>query len=484
MHTEYYAVVEENNELLVSNEIRTTSAGVDGKPRNSIGCLNRFSISKGKRYGNRYSSQIRFHSLVTHEKLRGRELLLDGYMTKGNTVQKLYGGKEYEIERYQGEHANEYCVYEIKNGVRDGTAELFDDGMMKMRWTMKNGVRDGSYVLLDKGVVVGEGDWVELGKEEEKVMENRQIGLRMVIRSNGMVVYEGGFNKSLERDGLGLEFENGVLKRCGEWRDNELIEWKQRFVNEKEMIEYGKGSSHDLFSHRPVYVGGYVYDETSGVVKRNGWGRVLNEWSGICEYESEWENGVEVEEKRMILNDGWYCEHTTKESTRQAITGEKRIPLPSPSNWIVLPDSLSGVIRTIRELKLRRFGFTRSRFSEFKLCGCNNLIRITIEDNCFGNARLFEIDDLSELESIEIGGKSFTRCTDEDQIMEGAPLDGVFRIANCPKLTTIQVEDWSFSDYHTFELTNLPSLCTVELGDWFAYWASSFSLSGFFRWRM
>jgi hypothetical protein len=91
---------------------------------------------------------------------------------------------------------------------------------------------------------------------------------------------------------------------------------------------------------------------------------------------------------------------------------------------------------------------------------------------------------LSELESIEIGGKSFTRCTDEDQIMEGAPLDGVFHIANCPKLTTIQVEDWSFSDYHTFELTNLPSLCTVELGDWFAYWASSFSLSGFFRWRM
>ena len=130
MHTEYYAVVEENNELLVSNEIRTTSAGMDGKPRNTMGCSNRFSISKGKRYGNRYSSQIRFHSLVTLEKLRGRELLLDGYMTKGNTVQKLYGGKEYEIERYQGEHANEYCVYEIKNGVRDGTAELFDDGMM------------------------------------------------------------------------------------------------------------------------------------------------------------------------------------------------------------------------------------------------------------------------------------------------------------------------------------------------------------------
>lgn len=419
---------------------------------------------------------------MTLEKLRGGELLLDGYLTKGNFVQKLYGGKEYEIERYQGEHANEYCVYEVKDGVRDGTAELFDDGMMKMRWTMKNGVRDGSYVLYDKGVAVGEGKWMELGKDEEKVMENRRNGMMMVIRTNGVVVYEGGFNKSLERDGLGLEFENGMLKRCGEWRNNELIEWKQRFVNEKEMIEYGKGSSHDLLSHRPVYCGGYVYDETSGVVKRNGWGRVLNEWSGVCEYESEWENGVENEEMRMTLNDGWYCEHTTKESTRQAITGAKRVILPSPRSLAVLPDSLFSVILTIRELKIRKYGFTKARFTQFKLCGLSNLTRITIEEHSFGNARLFEIDGLSELESIEIGGKSFTCCKDEDEIMGSAPLDGTCRIVNCPKLTRIQMDDWSFSDYHSFELSNLPLLQSIDLGDWFAYWASSFSLTGSIHW--
>ena len=406
-------------------------------------------------------------------------MLLDGYMTKGSFIQKLYGGKEYEIEQYQGEHANEYCVYEVKDGVRDGTAELFDDGMMKLRWTMKNGVRDGSYILFDKGVAIGEGKWVELGKDEEKVMENRRNGMVMVIRTNGMIVYEGSFNKSMERDGLGLEYENGVAKRCGEWRNNELIEWKQRFVNEKEMIEYGKGSSHHLFSHRPVYVGGYVYDETSGIMKRNGRGRVLNEWSGVCEYESEWENGVEKEEKRMVLNDGWYCEHATKESTRQAITGEKRIVLPSPSNWVVLPDSLSGVICTIRELRIHKFGFTKARFTQFKLIGIHNLTRVTMEDNCFGNARLFEIDGLSELESIEIDGKCFTRCKDEDEIMGSAPVDGVCRIVNCPKLLSIQMGDWSFSDYHSFELSNLPSLQSVELGDWFSYWASSFSLTGF-----
>ena len=93
------------------------------------------------------------------EEWKGAELLLNGYSTRGKTIYKSYGGREYEIERYQGEHANEYCVYEVKDGVRDGTAELFDDGMVKMRWTMKQGVRDGSYVLFDKGVVVREGTW-------------------------------------------------------------------------------------------------------------------------------------------------------------------------------------------------------------------------------------------------------------------------------------------------------------------------------------
>ena len=59
-------------------------------------------------------------------------------------VRKSVRGKEYEIERYQGDHANEYCVYEVKDGVRDGTAELFDNGMVKMeneewsaRWSLR-----------------------------------------------------------------------------------------------------------------------------------------------------------------------------------------------------------------------------------------------------------------------------------------------------------------------------------------------------------
>lgn len=167
----------------------------------------------------------------------------------------------------------------------DGTAELFDDGMVKMRWTMKQGVRSGSYVLFEKGVVVREGSWNDVGNNEEIVFENRRSQRTMVIRFNGEKVYEGGFNDKMERSELGYEYENGKLKWFGEWKNNSLVELKQRFVDDEEMIEYAQGSATDLLSRKPIYIGGYQLDEKSGLMKRNGRGRVLNEWTGVCVYE-------------------------------------------------------------------------------------------------------------------------------------------------------------------------------------------------------
>ena len=249
--------------------------------------------------------------------------MMTDYLTRGQILKKSYGGKEYEIERYQGEHENEYGVFEVKNGVRDGTAELFDDGIVKMRWTMKNGVREGSYVLFDKGVVTGEGKWEDIGKSEDRVVENRRSGLIMVIHFNNAIIYEGGFNEKMQRNGFGLEYENGVLKRGGEWKDDELVYLSQRFLNDSEMIEYSSGSTYDLFSHRPVYIGGYCKDELSGQIVRDGRGRVLDEWSGVCEYESEWDGGKELTDRRVTLREGWYCGHEHQQSTRRVVTGDE-----------------------------------------------------------------------------------------------------------------------------------------------------------------
>ena len=101
----------------------------------------------------------------------------------------------------------------------------------------------------------------------------------------------------------------------------------------------------------------------------------------------------------------------------------------------------------------------------------HSLKRIVIGDRCFGKVRVFELDGLDELESVEIGQDSF-RISDKERN------DGDYRIVNCPKLKSIQIGDYSFGDYHSFELNNLSSLQSIDIGmDCFIY-APSFSLTG------
>ena len=113
----------------------------------------------------------------------------------------------------------------------------------------------------------------------------------------------------------------------------------------------------------------------------------------------------------------------------------------------------------------------------FNITNNGNLKRIVIGDNCFGTMRVFELDGLSELESVVIGQKSFTYAKDINAIKKSRRTDGDLRIANCPKLKTLQIGDWSFSDYHSFELNNLPSLQSIEMSNYCFYYALSLSLT-------
>ena len=100
-----------------------------------------------------------------------------------------------------------------------------------------------------------------------------------------------------------------------------------------------------------------------------------------------------------------------------------------------------------------------------------SLAHIVIEDGCFGMVRVFELDGLGELESVEIGKESF-------RIRDGKRKDGSCRIVNCPKLKSIQIGTRSFNDYHSFKLNNLHSLQFIDIGDNCFHYAPSFSLTG------
>ena len=116
--------------------------------------------------------------------------------------------------------------------------------------------------------------------------------------------------------------------------------------------------------------------------------------------------------------------------------------------------------------------------TQLKLRRLVRLKRIVIGDECFGKVRVFELDELSELESVVIGERSFTYVKPMEVILNKVRTDGFYQIMNCPKLKSIQIGDESFFDYHSFELNNLPSLQSIDMGENCFDWASSFSLTG------
>ena len=122
--------------------------------------------------------------------------------------------------------------------------------------------------------------------------------------------------------------------------------------------------------------------------------------------------------------------------------------------------------------QLERISRTHSnrvnRLSFMKKCDCK---RIEIGDYCFGKVRVFELDGLSDLESVVIGEWSFRISSSERS-------DGDYRIVNCPKLKSIQIGSYSFYDYHTFELNELSSLESIVFGVWCFHMTPSFSLTG------
>ena len=88
-----------------------------------------------------------------------------------------------------------------------------------------------------------------------------------------------------------------------------------------------------------------------------------------------------------------------------------------------------------------------------------NLESIEIGDDCFRSVQTFKIDGLNRLKTIKIGNNSFT------QRKYGNDASKSFHILNCESLESIQIGEYSFSDFGgEFELKNLPQLQSIQIG--------------------
>lgn len=143
-----------------------------------------------------------------------------------------------------------------------------------------------------------------------------------------------------------------------------------------------------------------------------------------------------------------------------------------------VPDLVSS---TSFELKVPNEYFNNALMTSFILTNHNTCKWVSIGDDSLGGIRRFELAGLNELQTVTIGKRSFTYAKYSDTVTSTTKTDGVYRIINCPKLKSIQIGDYSFSDYHSFELNYLPSLRSISIGDDCFYWVPSISIIGFVR---
>ena len=108
-----------------------------------------------------------------------------------------------------------------------------------------------------------------------------------------------------------------------------------------------------------------------------------------------------------------------------------------------------------------------------------NLESIEIGNDCFESVETFQIDGLNRLKTIKIGNNSFTQKTNNC----GDDKSKSFHILNCESLESIQIGEYSFSDFGgEFELKNLPQLQSIQIGtigsDSNNFYYSSFVIRG------
>ena len=393
-------------------------------------------------------------------------------------------GKEYEIQKYQGEHQNEYLISEMKDGKVEGRCELFENGILRLSWMMKDGQRIGRISEYEKGKALFTELWKSVLEGDYRKIENSREGLKLVIRDrNNTMIYRGEFDEELNRHGKGLEYENGKLKYEGYWDKDELVRIVREFKGD-EMIEYEDCDNVDVLNRIPVYVGGY--NIIDGEFKRNGIGYLIDKKNGTAVRECVYEKGVEV--RGVDLFDGWYVKGMN-ESIRSVLNGRQ----PRDVVEKVLVNEKRVEVHNSNELNKMDIDVTSLLISsnscnELKSLNLNKyrwLKSIEIGDDCLKNVDEFAIDELNNLKSIKIGKNSFTLLKNTSK-WDGNKANNnnrSFRILNCGGLESIEIGEYSFCDYGGgFELKNLPKLSTIKIGRIgsrsFNFWSSSFEIKG------
>ena len=272
--------------------------------------------------------------------------MMEGYVSS-KCERKSVKGREFEVITFQGEHCDEYVVKEEKSG----ECCLYRKGVLELSWREENGQKAGGFTVYEKGKVLRKENWLSvLSGEERRYIENNVKGIRMIIRrgEENHVVYRGGFDneESMKREGEGYAYdeESGRVLVHGVWKNDELLQILQEFESENEMIEYEVIGEENVsvLNRRPVYEGGYTYNESSEKYVRHGKGNLIDLSSGVAMSECEWLNDELM--NCVELFDGWYVKGREEDSLMQGVVETGPADVHNEVEWNSLDRNVFEIV--------------------------------------------------------------------------------------------------------------------------------------------
>ena len=211
---------------------------------------------------------------------------------------------------------------------------------------------------------------------------------------------------------------------------------------------------------------GVLYDKEGSVVYegfRVGdlnvcYGRTYYSDISRVEYEGEWcdggrwGRGVQYDRNGVVLCDG--------EWLNDAPLKKKRVEIVSAT--VLLHNH-------VEELRVIDGCCNEEGLTELDLHLFVNLRELKVGNECFDRVEEVKLIGLSQLESVEIGKNSFTQHKNSS----GYDPNCHFYLKNCPKLKSLKMGRYSFSDYSVCEIENVDALEVIEMGD-LDDWSGSF----------
>ena len=133
----------------------------------------------------------------------------------------------------------------------------------------------------------------------------------------------------------------------------------------------------------------------------------------------------------------------------------------TPTANVLNVNDLNALSSTVTEIIVENRCCRDPSFTVLDLTRFTSVRRIVIGHDAFMYVEEVKLIGLSELESVEIGMNSFTQHKNS----YGNDPNRHFYLKNCPKLKSLKMGRFSFSDYTVIEIENVNALEVIEMGE-------------------